>query len=430
MCKERVVVGYAVLAIQACVALSLCLGCGQEREPRLGEALPRASNTALPVDASVAPPADDTKTPSSGLPLVRPTASIPTSAGPSRSLRLQVKQTSWLVEDGGRVDWSRSVNLLAFDRPGPDGYYDVWVMNPDGDNQECLSCDQPIVSQGHCGNPGWHPSGKWIVFQAANSALAPAFLDRLVRAKSSPGAGWLNNLWVTDAGGTSYYQLTDVGKQGGVLHPHFSHDGTRLLWAERLGPGDPARKQSDGYLGEWALKVANFVEGSGGPRLEATMTLKPGPRPGFYESHGFSRDDTRIIFTANCDEQEELGFDIYSLDLASQELERLTHTPSDWDEHAIYSPDGQRIVWMSSLGIPAVDLKQVKTDFWLMRPDGSGQQRLTFWNDPQSAEKLAIEGGVVAADCSWSPDGTRLVAYIITDRTDRVGSIMMIDLGE
>lgn len=36
------------------------------------------------------------------------------------------------LDRGGRVAWSRSTNINACDRRGKDGYFDVWVMNPDG----------------------------------------------------------------------------------------------------------------------------------------------------------------------------------------------------------------------------------------------------------------------------------------------------------
>ena len=50
------------------------------------------------------------------------------------SIRLQISDikidTIWTItDDGGRVDWSHSGNnLIAFDRVGADGFYDVYVM--------------------------------------------------------------------------------------------------------------------------------------------------------------------------------------------------------------------------------------------------------------------------------------------------------------
>lgn len=344
---------------------------------------------------------------------------------------LKVRQLKIIVEDGGRVDWSHSNGLIAFDRLGGDGYYDVWVMNPDGSNQVCLTCDNALVPQHHNGNPAWHPTGKWIVFQSVNPDLIPRMLpDRTAKMLTQPGSGWLNDLWVIDPNGKHFYQLTHLGRPGGVLHPHFSHNGSKLLWAERLGAGEDPAGLEEGYFGEWALKVADFVEKNGVPQLGKVATYQPGEKPRFYESHGFSLDDAKILFSANPDEQAQLGFDIYSLDLPTQKLTRLTHTPDEWDEHSIISPDGTKIVWMSSQGIENPDLRKVKADFWIMNSDGSEQQRLTYFNDSNAPDYVPISGGVVAADSSWSPDGTKLVVNFKTDRANRTGPIAIIEFGQ
>lgn len=220
---------------------------------------------------------------------------------------------------------------------------------------------------------------------------------------TNPGSGWLNNLWLMDANGQRFYQLTKVGHQGGVLHPHFSHDGKKLLWAERLGKGEE-------IFGEWALKVADFITSGDVPHLEDIKTYQPAlEKHRFYESHGFSLDGSKIIFSGNPEAgQKEYGFDIYVFDLTSQKVVKITDTPNEWDEHAILSPDGKKIVWMSSQGIENPHFSKVKTDFWIMNSDGSNKQRLTYFNDPYAPEYMPIAGGVVAADSSFSPDGKKI----------------------
>jgi hypothetical protein len=41
---------------------------------------------------------------------------------------------------GGRIDWSAKLNLVAYDTISANGYYDVHTMNPDGSNDQCLTC--------------------------------------------------------------------------------------------------------------------------------------------------------------------------------------------------------------------------------------------------------------------------------------------------
>ena len=156
-----------------------------------------------------------------------------------------------LTRDGGRVSWSRKLNKIAFDRLGRDGYFDLWVMNPDGTGQQNLTADHPVLPNKHIGQPAWHPSGQLIVIQA-QKAQVPRYAD----TKCTPGAGVLNDLWIITAEGKHAWKIyavrDDVSKDSaGVLHPHFSHDGRRLFWSERV-------RDNGRPFGEWVLKIADF----------------------------------------------------------------------------------------------------------------------------------------------------------------------------
>lgn len=318
-----------------------------------------------------------------------------------------------IKEDGGRVDWSHSGNnLIAFDKLGADGYFDVYVMKPDGSDENCLTDKPGLLPQKHNGQPAWHPSGEYIVFEAEKEFHYGS------SNWSVPGSGINCDLWVVTSDGNSFYQLTNLPllPLRGVLHPHFSHDGSKLFWAERLGPG--------GMWGVWALKVADFIVDINEVRLENIRTYQPGSQHLWYESHGFSQDDAKVIFSGNLElGQNETGMDIYTLDLSTQELKRLTTTMVDWDEHAHYSPDGKKIVWMSSMGYSFDPDKMefplgywgtpadLKTDYWIMNANGSDKRRLTYFNEPGHPEYIG--GQAIASDCSWSPDGNKLVALVL-----------------
>jgi hypothetical protein len=83
-----------------------------------------------------------------------------------------------ITEDGGHLAWSKKTHQIAFDRLGKDGYFDLWIITPDGEH---------------------------------------AWKIHAVRDEVSKNAA-------------------------GVLHPHFSNDGTRLFWAERIR--DNGRKKN------------------------------------------------------------------------------------------------------------------------------------------------------------------------------------------
>ncbi|MFQ6091468.1 MAG: dockerin type I domain-containing protein [bacterium] len=331
--------------------------------------------------------------------------------------------TIWTVtENGGRVDWSHSGNnLIAFDRVGADGFYDVYIMTPEGEEVVCLTDRPGFVPQKHNGQPVWHLSGHYIVFQAEKDENFDPDDRHFVSSEvSTPGRGWNCDLWCVDLQDTSFTRLTnlptrktysDTTPTSGVLHPHFSHDGTKLLWSELLnGEADLGGR---GDWGQWRLNLSKFVVDSSGPRLDSTEHFEPGEAT-FYESHGFSPDDSLIIFSGNLEPgQHQIYMDIYSMNIYTHELKRLTFTTEDvWDEHAHYSLDGREIVWMCSEGysfIPDQWRATLSTDYWLMNADGSDKNRLTYFNELGHPEHTGER--VIMADCSWSPDGGRLVGF-------------------
>lgn len=318
-------------------------------------------------------------------------------SGPVSSLISRIKV---LTKNGGRVDWSHANDRIVFDRAGDDGYFDVWTMNADGTKQVSLTAGKAGLPQRHNGNPAWHPSGRYIVFQAQKSGI-----PRRAERTSQPGAGVLNDLWLMTADGDKFWKLHDVHldiskNAPGVLHPHFTHNGKRLLWSERLRAGG-------GPFGEWALKLADFTMASERPRLENIRTYQPGGAA-FYESHGFSSDNNRFLFTSNQDRGR--GLHIYEFDLRTERERRLTDGIGVWNEHAQYTPDGRHILWMSSRGLTI--RPRLKTEYWIMKSDSSEKQQLTSFNT-QNSTLFGQREALVAADSAWGPDGRRLVALVI-----------------
>ena len=333
---------------------------------------------------------------------------------PSTSL---VRSITTLTEDGGRVAWSASLNRIAFDRAGSDGYFDIWTMNPDASAQACLTCGRPNFPTRHIGNPSWHPAGTYIAFQGQKEIATGNLLDFF----ANPGSGLNNDLYVMDAAAQQAWRLVTVPfGPGGILHPQFSRSGRELAWAERIA--------NVGSFGQWVIRLADFRVVGGVPTLDNVRTYAPGAQRLFYETHGFGPGDGDIIFSGNLDPGlHEHGIDIYRFTLASGALSNLTSTPTEWDEHAHFSPAGNRIAWMSSRGFPPIaEPSQLRAEFWLMNADGSGKVQLTHFNQPGQPEFIA--GQAIAADLDWSPDGRRVVGYVITNPSQVRGRIVLIDL--
>jgi Tol biopolymer transport system component len=263
----------------------------------------------------------------------------------------EVPRVTILTPNGGRLDWSPR-DVIAFDRKGDDGFFDIYTVRPDGSGERCLTCDRPELPNRQIGNPAWHPSGDYLAFQAQRGGMRglPALTDFF----ANPGSGVANDVWMTDARGERFWQLTKVPRgYGGVLHPHFSSDGRQLVWAERTG--------ARGKWGSWAIKVGDISFRNGVPRLGRVRTFNPASRSAFYESHGFDRKGTRVLFSGNLGaKHDETGLDLYWLDLASKSVTNLTNTLEEWDEHAQLSPSGERILWMSSRNVMGWPIDPVK----------------------------------------------------------------------
>jgi Tol biopolymer transport system component len=306
-----------------------------------------------------------------------------------------------LVAQGGRVAWSPTEDLIAFDAPGSGSAREIYTIKPDGTGQTCLTCAKPGAPTGSKGNPAWHPSGKYIVFQAVKENF------RGNQAAASPGAGKANDLWLMTSDGHNYHRLTNIPVDMWLLHPHFSPDGSRLLWSEMVAG-------RSGPTGQWALKIATFNDKQGAPALADTRRYQPLGAV-FYESHGWSPDGKRIIFSAHLlpNWRQNAWMDIYTFEPASSKTTRLTHSRGVWDEHAQFSPDGNRIAWISSAGCACNPRRATErtTDLWLMSADGSAPARVTHFSDPARAEYAGAHSR--AADSSWSPDGKRLAIFVI-----------------
>lgn len=297
-------------------------------------------------------------------------------------------------------------------------------MDPDGRNLKCLTCDHPHLPNKHHGNPAWHPSGKYIAFQAVDPGLATAMgKTTLHKIYTNPGSGVQNNIWVVSRDARRVWQITRLGKDEGVLHPHFSPDGSKVIWAQRV--------DNEALIGRWVMKLASFHETGNDVSVNVIDTLTPGKML-FYETHGFSPDGASILFTGMPAGGGGADFDIYTYNLQTSVMRQLTDAKlKQWDEHAHFTPDGKQIVWMSSMGSPQPPsrLNQVhlKTDYWIMNADGSGKKQLTFFNHPAPGDPP--KGRVIAADLSISRDGKYLFGYVQDPGTVvKPGSIIRLNL--
>jgi Tol biopolymer transport system component len=189
-------------------------------------------------------------------------------------------------------------------------------------------------------------------------------------------------------------QLT-VGRQN--AEAYFSFDGTKLIfqstndWSKDV-LGNRS-KPADAGLGCYQMYVMDLA--SDAIRLVSTGM-------GATTCGYFFPGDRRVLYSSthaagsNCPPKPKRDgayrwalddYDIYSVRLDGQQLQRLTSSPG-YDAEATISPDGKTVVWTS--------VKDGDLDLYTMNLDGSNVHRLT--------DDVGYDGGAF-----FSPDSKRIV---------------------
>lgn len=314
------------------------------------------------------------------------------------------------------VCWDQSgSDRIAYSMKESDTYYDVHFALPDGSNDVCLTCNSTLLPNKHIACPYWHPSGKWLLLVVEEATHPGSSTDAL------PGFGAYCDIWIMSSDGTKATKIVDLPNDAdhGVIAPRFSHDGKHIVWTDRkLQPNllNPTQQ-----MGFWTVKMADFAfnPADSTPVVSNIRTYEPGG-DAFYESYGFSPDDSKIIFCSSMNKPSVWDQQIYTMDTLGGNVTQLTTT--DYNEHGFYKPDGSKIVWMTNTQSSG------GTDWWMMNPDGTNKKRLTYFNEPNNTQYAGHS--VWAGLGSFSPDGTRFVGGRQISLVTQEGEIMMVHINQ
>lgn len=340
-------------------------------------------------------------------------AEAPPAASPVRGLSL-------VSTEAGRVDWAPRGDWIAYDRVDDAGYSRLHVARPDGSDRRCLTCEPLEFRQRHTGNPTWHPSGEYLVFEAEKPfprAGAPEpFAD-------VPGRNLGNDLWAIRADGRTFFRLTNHVERGsGRVHsPRFSHEGDRLVWAEREAAGG-------GGWGGWVLRVASVETRRGMPDLGRVRAHRLGRDYRYLEPYGFTTDDRGVLLAANRPPAgPDEGLDLFLLDLDDGEATRLTGGAADVNRFASLAPNGRWVAWATNRDQPEPRPGAAPAlELWMMRTDGFDARRLTWFSAPFGDSYL---GPTAVRSAAWSPEGDRLLVLassLLGETTS--GSLYLLEL--
>lgn len=316
---------------------------------------------------------------------------------------------------GELAEWSTDGQWVVYDCKHKDGYYNIHVCRADGTEDRCLTTINNGVPHKHAGSPTWHPSKKYIAFAAEKKTHEGGSIEAI------PGFGGRSDLWVMLADGSKSWPLTDTPdtNNSGVIIPKFSHDGRRIVWADRVARAKLlSSKQTCGY---WDLKIADFIELHGVPKLVNIHSIRPGGIEAMNECYGFTPDDKSVIFQSSHNQRSFWTSQIFTCDAdTGRNITQLTNN-STFNEHASFSRDGRHIVWMTSQGNP-----NHGTDWWIMRADGSHKRRLTNFNRPGYPESCSHP--VYSVLTNWAPNGVQLLGGVQYSLIKQEGRIMLMTL--
>ncbi|MFI5203982.1 MAG: hypothetical protein ACHQF2_05745 [Flavobacteriales bacterium] len=311
-------------------------------------------------------------------------------------------------------DWHpKDSTRLIYSIKGTDTYYDIHLASPDGKFDTCLTCNHPELPNRHIANASWHPSGKWIIFIAEKKEHPRSSTHAL------PGFGAYCDIWVMRIRDKKCFKIVDIPNDydHGVICPVISPDGKKIVWTDRIKrPNFASLKRTFGF---WSIRLGNFYfDNDSIPRVSNTHTIDPGKRC-FYECYGFSPDNSRLIFCSSMNKPSVWDQMIYTMDTIGHDVKKLTE--KDYNEHGKYSPDGKKIIWMSSTGVT-----RKGTDWWMMNVDGTNKKRLSFMNEPGSKHDQGKK--VWAGLVSFSPDGKRFISGMQISLITQEGKIWIVNL--
>jgi hypothetical protein len=355
--------------------------------------------------------------------LVATTALCGLFASSAGASGLQVQSVTPWAQNASPMGWSSSLNRVFYNVKGADGMFDAYSASPDGSDPECLTCAAPTFpGVGAATNRGVSdvsPDGNWMLLSVENPSAG-----QTGAAYTQPGKGDDNDVWLASTDGSQAWPLTDITAPGqvalGTNWARFNRTGTQIVWASMYAPALV-------NLGLWQLKVADIVWSGGVPSLADIRTIDPDPGS-FYEPYGFTPDDAHIIFASDAGQPSWTDTQIDTIATDGTGLTQLSPSEpadgvfSEYNEFAFYVPGTNQIIYGRSRDATSGGL-----DYWDMNLDGSGQQRLTYFNEPWSTQSM---GYTVVGGLAFDPDDPdRVIAGVASDDNAQNINAVTINLG-
>lgn len=288
--------------------------------------------------------------------------------------------------------------------------WDIWVMDEQGGNRQCLTCygnnilgvDFPLDEDGQPpavhwkGDPEAHPTQPILFFKAENehSAHQPLL--------NAPSIGWDNDIWALNVCSKTYTRLTQHAAGEGLQHSALSEDGEWYVYPLRYQYGEPPK-----HFGLARMVFGRLTANPQGDLTFGSQFAAEPNGPMYYEPIDI-RPDGRGGHTLLYVAGSTYLLDPYRYDWrcagesCASTNTQLQNTPLLHEEFTMFSPSGERIVWMRG---PLAGLGY-NADLYLSRPDFTDVQRLTWYNDCSVWPEKCKEQGAQLSRLEWNDDGS------------------------
>lgn len=276
-----------------------------------------------------------------------------------------------------------SGNQMVFNQRGSNGLFNAYIGDINCQNAKTLL----PATGGNVGASSVTPDGQYV-------ALEEAYGPQKTFSDSQPGKGVNNEIVLLDRNTGRITTLTTGGL--GTIWASLNSTATKITWSQMVKTPLNSGSIKNYALGIWQIHAADITPQ--GTLANEKVWSQPNDQ-GFYETYGFYGNQIMFASDAGVYPKSSLGNWLSSQDWlidstlpsgstavrVSQPLPNgFGGTSNDYHEFMSVAPSGTfsdsgpwfltSIVYQANGGM----------DLWRMKPDGSGLQRLTYFNGLQS----------------------------------------------
>ncbi len=319
-------------------------------------------------------------------------------------------KTNQIVENGGRVSWYQGGDhsKVLFDRITNSNFVntDVFIMEADGSDMKCITCNIDDITDRFSGQPVWHPDGIHCVIQVENQNSRHTRFEHV-------SFGINNDLWLINTRTLTSEKIFSTELNDAALHPQFNSSGDLLIFSRRIATEEsfPALQGvtpgGENHWDGWQIQINDFdISMSGTNKISNTRLIKPNGN-GFYETHSIKQD---IVYSFTANGQGYVD-DCYRVGIDGQNPINLTQSTKTWEEHATFSPSQKNFVFISSRhdqtwSFPQSDTRTINTELFMKNISSGNIEQLTKFNDSQDTYR------VLTSDFDWNKEGNALIFLV------------------